>query len=255
MILAAVLADGVTVLSGAAKEPEIAELCRFLRGKGARIEGDGTDTIRVEGVTALQDSEFIIGSDRIVTGTYLFGGVLTRGRILLSGAEAGSLGEVLHVIRKTGAVVKTTPEEIFLDAGEAFLPVGKVTTRPYPGFPTDLQSALLSAMTVAQGRSEIEERIFEARFQTADQLRRMGADLEIKGNRARIRGVSSLRGAFVRAKELRGGAALVLAALGAEGTTRIQDDGYMERGYEDLAGDLRMLGACIDKKSAVPEPL
>ena len=135
----------------------------------------------MEGVTALQDSEFTIGTDRIVTGTYLFGGVLTRGRILLSGAEAGSLGEVLHVIRKTGAVVKTAPEEIFLDAGEAFLPVGKVTTRPYPGFPTDLQSALLSAMTVAQGRSEIEERIFEARFQTADQLRRMGADLEIKG--------------------------------------------------------------------------
>ncbi len=255
VILAAVLADGVTVLSGAAKEPEIAELCRFLRGKGARIEGDGTDIIRVEGVTALQDSEFTIGSDRIVAGTYLFGGVLTRGRILLSGAEAGSLGEVLHVIRKTGAVVKTAPKEIFLEAGEAFLPVGKVITRPYPGFPTDLQSALLSAMTVAQGRSEIEERIFEARFQTADQLRRMGADLEIKGNRARIRGVSSLRGAFVRAKELRGGAALVLAALGAEGTTRIQDDGYMERGYEDLAGDLRMLGACIDKKSAVPEPL
>ena len=119
-------------------------------------------------------------------------------------------------------------EEIFLDARRG-LPCRREewTTRPYPGFPTDLQSALLSAMTVAQGRSEIEENIFEARFQTADQLRRMGADLEIKGNRARIRGVSSLHGTFVRAKELRGGAALVLAALGAEGTTLIQDDGYI----------------------------
>ena len=129
------------------------------------------------------------------------------------------------------------------------MPVGKVTTRPYPGFPTDLQSALLSAMTVAQGRSEIEERIFEARFQTADQLRRMGADLEIKGNRARIRGVSSLHGTFVRAKELRGGAALVLAALGAEGTTLIQDDGYIERGYEDLLRDLGALGACMQSST------
>ena len=249
VILAAVLAEGVTVLSGAAREPEISELCRFLRGKGARIEGDGTETIRIEGVSSLEDSEFIFSSDRIVAGTYLFGGVLTRGRVFLEGAEAGTLTEVLKVIEKTGAVVHTSPRGIFLDAREAFLPVGRVETSPYPGFPTDLQSALLSAMTVARGKSEIEENIFAARFQTAAQLRRMGADLEIKGNRALIRGVSSLHGTFVRAKELRGGAALVLAALGAEGTTLIQDDGYIERGYEDLLRDLGALGACMQSST------
>ena len=249
VILAAVLADGVTILSGAAREPEILELCRFLRGKGARIQGDGTDTIRIEGVSGLRDSEFALGADRIVAGTYLFGGVLTRGRIFLEGAEARALQEVLKVVKKTGAVVHASPRGIFLDAREAFLPVGRVETRPYPGFPTDLQSALLSAMTLARGTSEIEEKIFEARFQTADQLRRMGADLEIKGNRALIRGVSSLHGTFVRGKELRGGAALVLAALGAEGTTLIQDDGYIERGYEDLTEDLKALGAHIHSRT------
>ena len=149
VILSAVLAQGVTILSGAAREPEISELCRFLREKGARIEGEGTDTLRIEGISELQDSEFSFASDRIVAGTYLFGGVLTRGRVFLEGAEAGMLTEVLKVMEKTGAIVHTSPRGIYLDARKAFCPVGRVKTSPYPGFPTDLQSALLSAMAVA----------------------------------------------------------------------------------------------------------
>lgn len=254
IILASVLAEGETVLHGAAKEPEIGELCRFLRGKGAKIRGEGTDQIVIQGVRQLTDSTYTLGADRIVAGTYLFGTALTRGRVFLEQAPAGELAGVLKVLEKMGAVCKTSPKGIFLDGRAASRPIRRLCTEPYPGFPTDLQSPLLAALTLAEGESEIEENIFEARFQMVGQLRRMGADLTIEGNCVRIRGVSSLHGTFVRARELRGGAALVLAALGAEGTTVIQDDGYIGRGYENLARDLRRLHACIRSTVTVQYP-
>lgn len=245
VILAAVLAKGETVIEGAAREPEIEELCSFLRGKGAKIMGEGTGRIVIDGVKELSDSTFTLGSDRIVAGTYLFGAALTRGRIFLEKAPAAQLQSVLELLSRMGAVSRTSPKGIFLDGRMAFQPVSGIRTEPYPGFPTDLQSPLLAALCLAKGESEIEESIFEARFQVAEQFIRMGADLKVEGNRVRIRGVGSLHGTYVRAKELRGGAALVLAALGAEGITIIQNDGFIERGYEDLARDLRHLNADI----------
>lgn len=245
IILASVLAKGETVLLGAAREPEIGELCRFLRGKGAKIRGDGTERIVIEGVQELHDSTYMLGADRIVAGTYLFGAALTRGRIFLERAPAREMKRVLEIVEEMGAVVKASPRGIYLDGREAYRPLHGISTEPYPGFPTDLQSPLLSALTLASGKSTIKENIFEERFQTVKQLQRMGAKIVTEGKKVTIFGVSALHGTYVRSKELRGGAALVLAALGAEGTTIIQDDGYIKRGYEDLTGDLKRLNARI----------
>ena len=249
VILAAVLAEGVTVLSGAAREPEISELCRFLRGKGARIEGDGTETIRIEGVSSLEDSEFIFSSDRIVAGTYLFGGVLTRGRVFLEGAEAGTLTEVLKVIEKTGAVVHASPRGIFLDAREAFLPAGRVETSPYPGFPTDAQAPMMAMTAVANGTSIFVENIFESRYKHVGELLRLGANIKVEGRVAVVEGVGHLSGAPVEAADLRGGAALVVAGLAAQGETLVSGVRHIDRGYECLEKSLCALGAQVTRLS------
>lgn len=245
VILSAVLAEGKTILKGAAKEPEIGELCRFLNEKGAKISGMGTSELTIEGVRELQDSSHTLSADRIVAGTYLLGGVLTKGTLFLEKAPAGELSALLSILKKMGALVKTSPRGIYLDGSNAVHPIPLVTTEPYPGFPTDLQSQLMAALTMAEGESVLKEQIFEARFQIVPQLWRMGADIVTEGNQATIRGVKELHGTYVKAKELRGGAALVLAALGACGTTIIQDEGYISRGYEDIGRDLRKLHAAV----------
>ena len=250
VILAAVYARGRTRIENCAKEPEIAELCRFLRKKGAKIEGEGTSCILVEGVSHLRDSTYTLMPDRIVAGTYLFAAAATRGEICLEGMRPSDMESVLDVLGRMGAVYENREDGFYLDGRKAINPLPVVCTETYPGFPTDLQSQLLATLCVARGRSVIRECIFEERFRIAPWLNRMGADVTTDGREAVIEGKAHLSGQMVKAQELRGGAALVIAALMAQGITRVYGSAFIERGYEDLAGDLRKLGAVISKKKA-----
>lgn len=250
VILAAVYARGRTRIENCAKEPEIAELCRFLREKGAKIEGEGTSCILVEGVSHLRDSTYTLMPDRIVAGTYLFAAAATRGEICLEGMRPSDMESVLDVLGRMGAVYENRKDGFYLDGRKAINPLPVVCTETYPGFPTDLQSQLLATLCVARGRSVIRECIFEERFRIAPWLNRMGADVTTDGREAVIEGKAHLSGQMVKAQELRGGAALVIAALMAQGITRVYGSAFIERGYEDLAGDLRKLGAVISKKKA-----
>lgn len=250
VILAAVYARGRTRIENCAKEPEIAELCRFLREKGAKIEGEGTSCILVEGVSHLRDSTYTLMPDRIVAGTYLFAAAATRGEICLEGMRPSDMESVLDVLDRMGAVYENREDGFYLDGRKAINPLPVVCTETYPGFPTDLQSQLLATLCVARGRSVIRECIFEERFRIAPWLNRMGADVTTDGREAVIEGKAHLSGQMVKAQELRGGAALVIAALMAQGITRVYGSAFIERGYEDLAGDLRKLGAVISKKKA-----
>lgn len=250
VILAAVYARGRTRIENCAREPEIAELCRFLREKGAKIEGEGTSCILVEGVSHLRDSTYTLMPDRIVAGTYLFAAAATRGEICLEGMRPSDMESVLDVLGRMGAVYENREDGFYLDGRKAINPLPVVCTETYPGFPTDLQSQLLATLCVARGRSVIRECIFEERFRIAPWLNRMGADVTTDGREAVIEGKAHLSGQMVKAQELRGGAALVIAALMAQGITRVYGSAFIERGYEDLAGDLRKLGAVILKKKA-----
>lgn len=250
VILAAVYARGRTRIENCAKEPEIAELCRFLREKGAKIEGEGTSCILVEGVSHLRDSTYTLMPDRIVAGTYLFAAAATRGEICLEGMRPSDMESILDVLGRMGAVYENREDGFYLDGRKAINPLPVVCTETYPGFPTDLQSQLLATLCVARGRSVIRECIFEERFRIAPWLNRMGADVTTDGREAVIEGKAHLSGQMVKAQELRGGAALVIAALMAQGITRVYGSAFIERGYEDLAGDLRKLGAVISKKKA-----
>ena len=250
VILAAVYARGRTRIENCAKEPEIAELCRFLREKGAKIEGEGTSCILVEGVSHLRDSIYTLMPDRIVAGTYLFAAAATRGEICLEGMRPSDMESVLDVLGRMGAVYENREDGFYLDGRKAINPLPVVCTETYPGFPTDLQSQLLATLCVARGRSVIRECIFEERFRIAPWLNRMGADVTTDGREAVIEGKAHLSGQMVKAQELRGGAALVIAALMAQWITRVYGSAFIERGYEDLAGDLRKLGAVISKKKA-----
>ena len=250
VILAAVYARGRTRIENCAKEPEIAELCRFLRKKGAKIEGEGTSCILVEGVSHLRDSTYTLMPDRIVAGTYLFAAAATRGEICLEGMRPSDMESVLDVLGRMGAVYENREDGFYLDGRKAINPLPVVCTETYPGFPTDLQSQLLATLCVARGRSVIRECIFEERFRIAPWLNRMGADVTTDGREAVIEGKAHLSGQMVKAQELRGGAALVIAALMAQGITRVYGSAFIDRGYEDLTGDLRNLGAVISKQKA-----
>lgn len=245
VILAAVLAAGVTVIEKGAKEPEIVELCNFLNDKGARISGAGTDRIEIEGVASLIDSEYRLMPDRIVAGTYLMSVLATRGSCFLEQAPIDQMGEIIKVAKHMGAVVKLKQSGLFVDGSTASRPITYLETCPYPGFPTDLQSQVMAVLCIAEGESRIREVIFEARFKAALQMNRMGANITIDGQEAAIHGVSQLRGGAVAAPELRGGAALVIAGLAAAGTTTVEGYEYIQRGYEDICKDLRQLGAQI----------
>ncbi len=244
VLLAAVTAHGTTVIEGAAREPEIAGLCRMLVGMGAKISGIGEGTLTVEGVSTLCDSEYTAPGDRIVAGTYLSCVVSAGGRSYLKGVNAQELKGVLKVLRRMGADIETAPAGIRVYMGRRPGPAG-IKTAPYPGFPTDLQSPFLSLLSVSDGCGWVWETVFEERFATAEELRRMGADIEIAGRKARVHGRYPLHGTTVTAPDLRGGAALAVAALAAEGKTEICGCSHILRGYEDLCGDLKSLGAKI----------
>ncbi len=245
VLLAAVLAEGTTVLHGAAMEPEIVELASFLRKMGADITGDGTPVITVKGVSKLHAAEYIIPSDRIVAGTYLFGAVMTRGEVRLLHVPISHLGHLPELLEQMGAVVEAEEDWIHVRMERQCRPIPYMVTAPFPGFPTDLQSALVAALSTASGTSFIEEKIFEARFQIVEELQKMGASVVSEDSFALMDGNAKLHGARVEAKELRGGAALIMAALAAEGETCISGMEYVCRGYEDINSDLKKLGIVV----------
>lgn len=246
VILAAVLAEGVTVIHGAAKEPEVEALCNYLVCCGACISGAGTDMITVHGVKSLCGINFRVPEDRIVAGTYLFATIATGGSVWLEGAPCGHMKEVLQVAEAMGGICQAFEEGLYVQSHGEVRQVGHIRTDTYPGFPTDLQSVALQAVLKASGECYIEESIFENRFHVVEQLRKMGADIVVEDARhLRATGPCRLQGCHVEAKELRGGAALVAAGLSAEGITTISGCKYIMRGYENICRDLRELGARI----------
>lgn len=246
-ILAAVLARGETCLRNCAREPEIQWLCRYLRGMGACIEGDGGDCIRITGVDAVGAGEMQVPPDRIVAGTYLCAAAATRGKITLQNPPEGELDAFLEVYRKIGGQYKVKSGKLIADGSGIYCPVSFLETEVYPGFPTDLQSPLMAVLATIPGESHIREKIFEDRYKAALEMTRMGADISIKGTDAKVRGGYPLRGCTVQAEELRGGAALVLAALAADGVSYVRGYEYICRGYEHICEDLNALGARLEK--------
>jgi len=244
-ILAAVLAEGTTVLRGCAKEPEIVTLCAFLNHAGARISGAGTDCITLEGVKSLKESCFEIPADRIVAGTYMLAAMAAGGRICLENVPVMQMGSFFKLAGKMGAQIWQKDSCVRITADEMLLSPGTVMTEVYPGFPTDLQSPLMAALCRVRGDTVLTEQIFNGRFGVAEELNRMGACIRIEGRQAKIAGNRMLQGCFVTARELRGGAALVLAGLCAQGVTCVCNRQFIDRGYEDIGRDLRKLGARI----------
>lgn len=245
IVMAAVLAKGTTRLSGAAREPEICQLCQFLISAGAHIRGVGTSELEIEGVDSLHETTVTIRPDRIVAGTYLLAGVATRGTLLLRNAPTGQLTDLIALLRQMGAFLFADHDLIYLDGEKASRPVPYIETAVYPGFPTDLQSILVSVLASAQGESCVRETIFEDRFKIVPELVKMGADIQVKNRTVCIRGTDCLKGAALQAQELRGGAALIVAALSARGDSTVRGYEFIRRGYEDIVRDFRCLGADI----------
>ena len=245
-LLASVLADGITVIRGAAREPEICQLCQCLNRMGGIVRGVGTDTLTVKGVEKLHDSRFDVRGDRIVAGTYLSAVMAASGSILLKDIPPSDLAVPLELMEQAGAViVRDEVKEQIAITMEGRSRGLQFETEPYPGFPTDLQSPFMAFLAAGEGESLIREQVFEGRFATAEELKRMGGMIRINGREAYVTGRYPLRSAEVKARDLRGGAALVVAALAAEGETVIEDCRHIERGYEDICRDLSMLNADV----------
>lgn len=245
IMLAAVKADGVTTITNAAREPEICDLASFLNAMGARVKGAGSSVITIEGVESLHGAEHTIMPDRIVAQTYLISAMITGGRIRVCGADAAHMRAGLSALSEMGAVITEDSGGIELKSRGSVKSVHIIRTMPYPGFPTDIQSPFMALAAVADGTSVFVENIFENRYRHVDELVRMGADIKVEGRSAVVRGVKGLFGANVEAYELRGGAALVVAALAAEGRSTVSGTEYIDRGYEDIEGCLARCGANI----------
>lgn len=245
IILATVLAKGVTTIRGAAKEPEITELCMFLRKMGASIVGDGTDVIIIKGVTKLHGVDYEVMCDRIVLGTYVAAIAGAGGEADIHVNCLSQIDEVIKVYEQIGVTINPTEKGLSVKSSGELKKVDLIRTRPYPGFPTDMQSQTMAVLTKAKGTSIIIENLFEGRYKTVDELRKMGADIQVEGRAAMIQGVDALTGANVEAQDLRGGAALLIAGFMAEGTTTISNVHYIERGYEDIVTCYRNLHANI----------
>ena len=246
-ILGAVLAQGETILENCACEPEISWLCRYLRTMGAKIAGDGTGKICIQGVESLNSGCIVVPPDRIVAGTYICAAAITRSEITLANWPEGELDSFLEVYRKMGGQYKGNSGKLIVNGKNVHSPVELIETGAYPGFPTDLQSQIMAVLATINGRSCIRENIFEDRYKAAVELRRMGADIRIYGCEAVIYGGRRLQGTHVKARELRGGAALMLGALAAEGVTVLEGYSYIQRGYEHICQDLKQLGAAVKR--------
>ncbi len=247
LLMAAVLAEGTTVLRNAAREPEVKALADVLVQMGADISGAGTSMMVIKGVPELKPVSVSILPDRIETGTLMVAAVLTRGEVVLTGCEPGHLEAVIHKLRLTGAEVITAGSRIKV-SGPAEISSVDVKTLAYPGFPTDMQAQFMVLMSMAKGLSIISETIFENRFIHVSELKRMGADINISGDTALIKGVPRLGGAPVMATDLRASASLVLAGLAAKGTTEVRRVYHLDRGYESLDKKLALLGADIHRE-------
>ena len=248
-LMAAALARGESVIENAAREPEIVDLADCLTRMGARIEGAGSSTIRVEGVPRLRAARHAVLPDRIETGTYAMATAMTGGDVMLAGARPDLLEDALDTLRQAGAEIDVTNEGIRVRRnGAGILPVD-VTTAPYPGFPTDLQAQLMALMTRAKGRSRITETIFENRFMHVQELARLGAHIQLDGDSAVVEGVDRLTGAPVMATDLRASVSLVIAGLAAEGETMVQRVYHLDRGFEKLEDKLSRCGAQIERIS------
>ncbi len=245
IMLAGVCALGTTIIENAAREPEVIELGKLLNKMGGEIRGAGTNSIMIIGAKKLHGAQIDIVSDRIAAGTYILAAMGTRGKIILENAPVNHLDALFTVLNEIGGKYMYVDNHLMIDGTEAVHGVNNVTTSVYPGFPTDLQSQLLSVLTVSHGVSTVYENIFEARFKTVEWLQTMGANIIVDNNKAIVTGVDKLCGNHVRAEELRGGAALIIAGLIAENSTIISNAYYIERGYQDICKDLVMLGADI----------
>lgn len=251
LLMTACLASGTTQLHNCAREPEISDLADLLRAMGARIEGDGTDAIAVEGVASLNGAEHTVIADRIEIGTYLIGAVLTRGDVTIekTGRSAAShLAALLEKLQEAGATIDVGEQEIGVRI-DGELRARDVITAPHPGFPTDLQAQYLALMTQATGSATVCETVFENRFQHVAELVRMGADITVDGNVARVHGPRPLSGARVMATDLRASASLVLAALSAGGETVVDRIYHLDRGYEGMESKLQCLGGRVERRS------
>jgi UDP-N-acetylglucosamine 1-carboxyvinyltransferase len=244
LMMAACLAQGTTVLENAAREPEVVDLAKCLLAMGARIGGAGTDVITIEGVAQLRGATHRIMPDRIETGTFLAAAAATGGRVRLHGTDAGILDAVLDKLREAGAELQTGDGAISLATRGRPKSVN-VRTAPYPGFPTDMQAQLMALDAISEGTAVITETIFENRFMHALEMQRLGADIEISGNAAIVRGVGKLQGATIMATDLRASASLVIAGLAAEGETTVDRIYHLDRGYECIEEKLAQLGARI----------
>lgn len=247
LLMAAALAEGTTVLENAAREPEIDDLADCLIKMGAKITGAGTDTITIEGVEQLQGCHHDVISDRIETGTYLIAAAITGGRITVTDTDPSLLDATLQKLREAGAEIEVGDNWIRLDMHGNRPQAVSLRTAPYPGMPTDMQAQFSAMNTLAEGTGTIVETIFENRFMHMQELMRMGADIQIEGNTAIIRGVETLEGAPVMATDLRASASLVIAALAAEGETLVDRIYHIDRGYEEIEDKLRALGAKIER--------
>lgn len=248
-MMAAARAEGTTVIMNAAQEPEIADLGDMINAMGGRVNGAGESVVTIQGVRKLHGVTHRMIPDRIVAGTYLMAAAITGGDVLLTQACPLHLSPVLHKLESMGCRIQVRGSQVRLQGAQPLMGASRIDTLPYPGFPTDLQAQIFALATVARGSTMIVENVFENRFRHAPELVRMGARVEIAGRVATIRGVDRLHGATVSATDLRAGAALVLAGLNAEGSTRVENIAHIDRGYEAMERDLTALGADIQREN------
>ena len=246
LMLASCMAEGDTILENAAKEPHIVDVANFLNAMGANIKGAGTDVIRIKGVSRLHGTTYSIIPDQIEAGTFMFAAAATKGDITVRDVIPKHLESLSAKLLEIGCQVIEGDDSVRVIGSEE-LKSTNVKTLPYPGFPTDMQPQMAVVLALANGSSMVTESIFENRFKYVDELNRMGSKIKVEGNTAYIEGVSGFTGAQLAAPDLRAGAALVLAALAAEGISEIEDIEYIQRGYEDFEGKLRSLGALIER--------
>lgn len=248
LMMAATLAKGTTVLKNAAKEPEVQDLAHFLNALGAKVRGAGTDNIEIEGVERLGGTHYNVIPDRIETGTYLVAGAITRGRVKAKNTQAKLVESILQKLEEAGADIQTDDNSITLDMHGRRPKAVNISTAPFPGFPTDMQAQFTALNAVAEGTGTITETVFENRFMHIQELIRMGADIDVKGNTAIIKGTPHLKAAPVMATDLRASASLVLAGLVAEGKTLVDRVYHIDRGYECIEEKLLQLGAKIERQ-------
>lgn len=246
IMLASCLAEGTTYIRNVAREPEIKSLQDFLNSMGGKISGAGSNTIVIKGVSNLHDTSYKVIPDRIEAGTYLCMAAMCRGEIKLNNVNPDHINSIVHKLKQTNCKVGTSKNSVYLKMNKELQPTN-IKTMPYPGFPTDMQSQFVTLLTLAKGTSIVVENIFENRFKYVNELIRMGANITLEGKTAIIQGVSKLNPATVEAKDLRGGAALIAAALTAEGKSVVNNTIYVKRGYENLIEKLTILGAKIEE--------